>query len=224
MTWRTFLTVAVMAAFAGNLPAQSYRNQDAAVGGIAGAVIGGIIGHQNDETPEGALIGGAVGAIAGGILGNAKDEQVSQRRYYQHQAWQQHHTRHAHQIVQQHQMASRAIRINDVVNMSRSGLSESVMINQIRNQGVVDHIGTHEIISMHNSGVSENVIAAMQSAPQVGTSRTTVARPATVVVEPPSQVIVHKEYVVPAPAPRVRYATRPAFPTYPSRHRFRGYW
>lgn len=209
MTWRTFLTISLVAALGSGVQAQSYRNQDAAVGGLAGAVIGGIIGHQNDETPEGALIGGAVGAIAGGLMGNAKDQQISQQRYYQQQAWHQ-----------QRQAVGRAVSINDVVNMSRSGLGDSVIINQIRQNGVVGHIGTHEIIAMHNSGVNEHVISAMQSAPRAG-----ARQPETIVVERPvrpAQVIVHKEYVV--PAPRVRYATRPAFPTYPSRHRFHHYW
>ena len=80
--------------------AQSFRKQDAGIGGLAGAVIGGIIGHQNDEVAEGALIGGAVGALAGGILGTEKDQQLRQQRYYQHsiqqhQAWQrQRQSRH----------------------------------------------------------------------------------------------------------------------------------
>ena len=210
------LAVWVLACSVAPVAGQSYRKQDAAVGGLAGAVIGGIIGHQNDETPEGALIGGAVGAIAGGLLGDAKDQEVARQRYYQQQAWQQHR-------VVQSQARSRAVTMNDVVNMARSGLSDTVIINQIRKHGVIEQIGTHEIIAMHNGGVSETVISAMQSAPRAG-----VPQRETVVVERPArptQVIVHKEYVVPAPPPRrVRYATRPAFPTYPSPHRFRHYW
>lgn len=211
MTWRTFLTIALIATITGSSQAQNYRNQDAAVGGLAGAVIGGIIGHQNDETPEGALIGGAVGAIAGGLLGNAKDQDVARHRYYRHQAWQQ-----------QRQAIGRAVSINDVVSMSQSGLSDSVIINHVRTNGVIDHVDTHQIISMHQRGVSENVISAMQSAPKAGTATPRketiiVNRP---IVRQPSQVIV-QEYVVP---PRVRYTTRPAYPTYPSRHRYHRYW
>ncbi len=216
MTWRTFLSVVTVIALCGTSQAQSYRNQDAAVGGIAGAVIGGIIGHQNDETPEGALIGGAVGAIAGGLVGNAKDQNVARQRYYHQQAhrqaWQQH---------QQQQVLGRAVTINDVVSMSRNGLGDSVIVNQIRTNGVVDHIGTHEIIALHKSGVSENVITAMQQAPHAAATETVVVRKSVPVRRPP-QVIVQKEYVV--PAPRVRYATRPAFPTYPSRRQFHRYW
>ena len=221
MTKRTTFTLLLLAAFTTASHAQSYRNQDAAIGGIAGAVIGGIIGHQNDETPEGALIGGAVGAVAGGVLGNAKDQQ--QQRYYRHQAQNQ---------AWRQQQVNRAVSIGDVVNMSRSGLSDSVIVNHIRTNGVTDQVGTHQIISMHNSGVSEQVITAMQSAPRAGTySRPALPQRETVIVErtaPPPPVIVRKEvHVVPPvyrPQVRVRYGTRPAFPTYPSRGGYRRYW
>lgn len=41
----------------------------AAVGGITGATIGGIIGHQTDDDLTGAAIGGAVGTVGGMIIG-----------------------------------------------------------------------------------------------------------------------------------------------------------
>lgn len=214
MTTRTLACLLAIIAWTDVSRAQSYKRQDAAVGGLAGAVIGGIIGHQNDETPEGALIGGAVGAIAGGLLGDAKDKQVQRQHYYRHQAWQQ-----------RQQQLGRAVTISDVINMSRSGLSDSVIINHIHTNGVIGHIGTREIISMHNSGVRENVITAMQQAPPAG-SRT--ARETVVVHEPPPRpVVVHREYhVAPTyyPPRRVRYSTRHAFPTYPSRVHFHHYW
>jgi uncharacterized protein YcfJ len=69
--------------------AQQNTRDGAAVGGAAGAIIGGIIGHQNDETPEGAIIGGVVGAVAGGLAGRARDQQQARDRYYQNQMYQQ---------------------------------------------------------------------------------------------------------------------------------------
>jgi uncharacterized protein YcfJ len=214
MTVRTFYCLLAITVSCSDAYAQSYRGQDAAVGGIAGAVIGGIIGHQNDETPEGALIGGAIGAITGSLIGKAKDEQIQRNRYYQHQAWRY-----------QQQQLGRAVSIADVVSMSRSGLSDSVIINHIRTNGVVSHVDTHAIISMHNSGVRENVIAAMQQAPPAGGSsaKTVVVHNAPA----PRPVVVHREYhVVPRyhPSHRLRYVTRPAFPTYPSRAHFHHYW
>lgn len=229
MTVRTLLAMLTAVSFLSTAYAQNYRSQDTAVGGLAGAVIGGIIGHQNDETPEGALIGGAVGAIAGNLLGKAKDNQVTQQRYYQHQAM------HAQQ-----QLAARAVSLSDVVEMSRRGLSDSVIINHLRTNGIQQQIGTREIIALHESGVSEPIITAMQQSPLPGSSRhetVIVERPAppsqTVIVERtvprPPTVVVRKEYRYPpaqkyyAP-PRVRYATRPAFPAYPSRANFHRYW
>ena len=36
-----------------SLYGQDYRREGIVLGGAAGAIAGGIIGHQNDETPEG---------------------------------------------------------------------------------------------------------------------------------------------------------------------------
>lgn len=40
------------------------------VGTVAGAGIGGIIGHQSGKGAEGAVIGGAVGALGGALVGD----------------------------------------------------------------------------------------------------------------------------------------------------------
>jgi len=228
MTKRTLLfTVLIATSFCCPTTfGQSYRNQDSGLGGLAGAVIGGIIGHQNDEVAEGALIGGAVGAIAGGLVGTEKDRQVQRNRYYHQQAYRQ----NQHQAWQRQQVA-RSVSINDVVSLSQSGVSDSVILNQIRANGVSDRVGTHEIIAMHNKGVSEPVITAMQIGPSPLRTTTTLARAPreTIVVEKTRPVIVREEVrVVPRPVyvppPRVRYATRPAYPPYPTRATFRTYW
>ncbi len=43
--------------------------QGATVGGLGGATVGGIIGHQSGHDLEGAAIGGAVGAVGGMLVG-----------------------------------------------------------------------------------------------------------------------------------------------------------
>ncbi len=43
--------------------------QGATVGGLGGATLGGIIGHQSGHGVGGAAIGGAVGAIGGMMVG-----------------------------------------------------------------------------------------------------------------------------------------------------------
>jgi uncharacterized protein YcfJ len=49
--------------------------QGAVIGGLSGAALGGIIGHQSGRGLEGAAIGGALGAGTGAVIGNKKDQQ-----------------------------------------------------------------------------------------------------------------------------------------------------
>ncbi|MDP4722573.1 MAG: YMGG-like glycine zipper-containing protein [Akkermansiaceae bacterium] len=61
-------------------PAGPNTQRGAVVGGLGGAVLGGIIGHQSGNALEGAAIGGAAGAGAGALYGNSQDQE-NQRRY-----------------------------------------------------------------------------------------------------------------------------------------------
>lgn len=202
MQSKLLLTLASLLTLVSPASAQSHRSGGAALGGVAGAIAGGIIGHQNDETPEGALIGGAIGAIAGGVLGNAKDHQAARDQHYQYRIWRQ-----QQQLNQQHARRDMGlVTMNDVVRLSRSGVSESVIINHIQNRGVERRPETHDIISLHQQGVSETVITAMQRCP--AGRPPAVAAPA---FERPA-VVVHREY---RPAPR---AYIPAYPTYRRAH------
>lgn len=57
-------------------------NMGTAVGGLGGAALGGIIGHQSGRGLEGAAIGGVTGAVAGGLIGNSQDQRNRERAYY----------------------------------------------------------------------------------------------------------------------------------------------
>jgi hypothetical protein len=57
---------------------ESQGQTGAALGGLGGAGLGAIIGHQSGHTAEGALIGGAVGAGGGYILGSEQDKKKTQ--------------------------------------------------------------------------------------------------------------------------------------------------
>jgi outer membrane lipoprotein SlyB len=184
-----------------------------ALGALGGAIAGGIIGDHNDKAGAGAAIGGALGAVAGGILGNASDKEraAAQQRYYYDQ--QQRQTYHVQQQAIQTQSA---VSVSDVVAMSRSGLSESVIRNQIQQRGVQQQLQVHDIISLHQQGVSEGVITAMQQAP-VGSPRTLVASPPVHVVTP-APVVVEEHYVVPSYPPPTYHIHR-----HPTTH-FYGHW
>ena len=43
--------------------------KDAAIGGLSGAAIGGVIGHQSGNGVAGAAIGGVVGTVGGMVAG-----------------------------------------------------------------------------------------------------------------------------------------------------------
>lgn len=43
-------------------------------GAAAGAVLGGIIGHQSGRALEGAAAGAAVGGVGGAVIGNQEDK------------------------------------------------------------------------------------------------------------------------------------------------------
>ena len=130
---------------------------------------------------------------------NAADKEaamIRQQRIYEQQALQH----------QQFAATQSAVSIADVVNMTRSGLSDSVIINQINQRGVQQTLQVSDIISLHQQGVGEQVITAMQRAP-TGVQR--VARPVAPVQQPivtPPPVIVEEHYFVPHyPPPRYHY-------------------
>jgi outer membrane protein OmpA-like peptidoglycan-associated protein len=58
--------------------AMSARDKGILIGGTSGAVLGGVIGHQSDNTAVGAILGAAVGGAAGGIIGNYMDKQAAE--------------------------------------------------------------------------------------------------------------------------------------------------
>lgn len=196
--------------------AQTGQQRGATLGGLAGAIAGGLIGDNNNEAGAGAAIGGVVGAVAGGILGNASDKDAAIRRqqqaYYNAQ-------RQQYYAQQQAVAVQSAVTLQDVISMSRSGLSDQVITNQVRQRGYVGKLAVSEIIALHQQGVSENVITTLQA---IGNGQVTVARPAPVVNTPvytpptvieqhihrPAPVIVEQRVLPHYPRPHYRNAGR----------------
>ena len=54
----------------------------AVAGGLVGAGLGTIIGHQSSRPLEGAAIGGAIGALSGAALGSARDDRSRYQPVY----------------------------------------------------------------------------------------------------------------------------------------------
>lgn len=204
------------------LLAQSRTQNGATVGGLAGAVIGGIVGKQNDETPEGILIGGAVGAITGGLIGRAQDNELQRQRHFQQQ---QYYAQQRQVYVQQQAIAFTGVSMTDVINMSRSGVSDSVIMSQLQAQGVQRRLEVSDIIALHQQGVSDTLITAFQSAP-MATQVAAIAHAPTqtfvqqqpVYVQQPS-VIVREQPVIYQRAP---VYVHEVYRTYQPRHHYHG--
>jgi outer membrane lipoprotein SlyB len=209
---RMTLTFAVISCSLQSASAQSRTQNGATLGGVAGAVIGGIIGKQNDETPEGALIGGAVGAITGGLIGRAQDNDLQRQRYYQEQAYAQ---QQQQVYAQQQAIANAGVSLTDVVNMSRTGISESLIMTHLQTKGVQRRLEVSDIIALHQQGISDTLITAFQAAPlatQVSAAyqptyqqQPVIHQPTVIVREQPvfyrSPVVV-QEYYQPYPVHR----------------------
>ena len=163
----------------------------ALTGGAIGAASGALIGSHGRHAGEGALIGGAIGAITGGLIGNAMDQEHRQR--LQQQAPQT-YTR-----VDQGQ----PLAVADVKELTRAGISDDVIISQIRNSRTVYRLSSADIIDLHNTGVSDKVIDFMISTPSLlggSSSAISVPQASTVVVaQPPPPRPVETVVVAPGP-------------------------
>lgn len=184
-----------------SVSAQTNSQRDAVIGGVAGAILGGIAGKQNDETPEGIAIGGVAGAIAGHVIGKAKDRTIQDQYYYQQQSIQAARQRQQHHAVQ----LQKAISIQDAISLSNSGVSPQLIINQIHANGVQQEIGVSEIITLHQNGVSELVINEMQRSALGGIANNASVNP----TQNHSTILTRQQPVVVQSAPVIVSRPRP---------------
>lgn len=157
------------------------------MGGALGAVSGAIIGGRGDRG-EGALIGAGVGAIAGNLLGRAKDRSDTQQAAY------------GSTVVAQanQQAAAMAVSNYDLVNMTRAGVSDDLIISTMRSRGTQLDLSPQGLIALKQNGVSDRVALAAQQ-----------MRGGAGYVPGAATVPVVAEVVPPAPAVIVTPAWRP---------------
>lgn len=173
--------IGAMLASSGCAAQPAYNTERGAIlGGLGGAALGAVIGENNDNPLLGAAIGAGAGALAGGALGNTVDQQ------------------NAYRTQQQQAYARTMMSAQDVVALHQAGTHPDVIVGQIRSAGVAKALTTDEIIYLSQSGVSAEVIRAMQ-----GSVRVAVA-PA-----PPARAVIVEE-VYPAYRP-VYVAPRPIY-------------
>jgi outer membrane lipoprotein SlyB len=169
-------------------PAPDYYHNDTVggtfLGGAMGAITGAIIGGKKHAGQD-ALIGAGVGAVTGNLLGQAKDRNDSQRAAAGQAA-----------VNQMNQQAvAMAVSDYDLVQMTRAGISDDVIISTMRSRGTRIDLSPQSIIALRQQGVSDRVVVAAQQmgggagyapgAPALGpTVVSEVPPPPSVIVEP----------------------------------------
>ena len=167
------LTVLALAAVLSASGCATHTETGAAVGGLAGAGAGAVVGHALGNTAAGAVIGAGAGALTGAAIGSSEDQAEARNRAL---------------IEQQvgRQMAG-AVRVDDVLAMTRAGVAPELIINHVRAHGMATPLQTNDLIVMQQQNVDGRVIATMQSMPPV-------AGQTVVVQQAPPPVIVEGYY------------------------------
>ncbi len=180
----TFLILVMLCLFQVGCSSMNHTQAGAVNGTGIGALAGAIVGSHSGNTGAGALIGAATGGIAGTLVGNAEDARVE---------------RDVAVAQANHERKARAaIRNSDVIQMSHSGVSDSVIMGSIRSRGGAFDLSPSTIIGLKQQGISDPLIEFMQQHNFVSDSGPVVvqSKPATVVSSP--SVV----YVAPHPRPR----------------------
>lgn len=183
------LAVILSTVATGGCQAPNYSQNGTILGGLGGAGIGAAIGNKKGNALPGALIGGAIGAVTGNVIGDSMDRD---RAMAQQQAYAQGSAQQA---------ARGAVTPQDVIAMSRSGLSEDVIATHVRTNGVTQPLQVNDLIYLQNQGVAPSVIQAMQQAPTAQArynAAYTAAVPAPVA---PRAVVVEHVYPTYCPPP-----------------------
>jgi surface antigen len=131
----------------------SGRPDYTASGALAGGATGAIAGSMAGGRGPAPLVGAAVGAVVGGLIGHGMDQaQEAQLRAQAPQTLQR---------VEQ----SQPLTVTDIKALSKAGVSDDLIISQIRNSRTVYHFSTAGIIDLKTAGVSERVIDFMLNTP-----------------------------------------------------------
>src|SRR5262245_8113353 len=95
---------------------QNNTQRGAALGGLAGAGVGAIVGKQLGNTGAGALVGAGTGALAGGLIGNAQDKTEERDTALRAAAYER-----GERIREM-----RAVTTRNVVEMAQNGVSDEI--------------------------------------------------------------------------------------------------
>jgi uncharacterized protein YcfJ len=138
----------------GSIGCETKAGTGALVGGAGGAAAGGLIGSMSHgRAGEGALIGGAVGAIGGALIGNGMDKNDAKKR-------REDVTPYRERETQAPAVAGRVAK-SDVMEWSRNGTKEDVIVDRIERSGAM-RLSSADERELKDAGVSDRVIRAMR--------------------------------------------------------------
>jgi hypothetical protein len=126
-----------------------------------GALTGAAIGGRGHAGPD-ALIGAAAGALAGGLIGNSADREQEARMQAQAPP--------GYVAVVPSQptiVPSPPTSIAEVKSMAKAGVSDDVIISQIRNTRTIYHLAAADVIALRDAGVSDKVLNFMINTPSL---------------------------------------------------------
>ncbi len=173
------LVVAVVGISVASCMSPQGRPDYTASGALAGGATGAIVGSMARHPGPGALVAGAVGAVVGGLIGHGMDQaQEAQLRAQAPQTLQR---------VEQGQ----PLTVVDVKSLVKAGISDDLVISQIRNSRTVYHLSTADIIDLKSAGVSERIIDFMINTPtQIPSAQVSGMVGTAPPPPPPEQIVV----------------------------------
>jgi hypothetical protein len=187
-------------------PGPDYYHNDTAsdtiVGGALGAVTGAIVGGKHKGTD--ALIGAGIGAVTGNLLGQSKDR-ADERNAAAGAAAAA--NMNAQAAAQNAQAAAQAVTNYDLVTMTKSGISDDLIISTIQTRGARLDLSPQALIALKQQGVSDRVVLAAQNMgqrPAYAPGAAPIGVAPVVAVPPPTTVIV-------APRPYYYYGPGPYY-------------
>ena len=129
-----------------------YADRDALVGGVGGAGIGALAGSAMGHPLVGAAVGAGVGTMAGAAVGSERDAAEARNRAM---------------IAAQmgRPVPVGAASVDQVIAMTRSGVSEELIIGHIQRNGMAMALQPNDLIVLKQQGVSDRVVAVMQATP-----------------------------------------------------------
>ncbi len=114
--------------------------EGAGIGGVVGAIAGGVIGHQSGHGVEGTVIGGALGAGSGAIVGSQIKKPTQEDLA----------------------TANSQLSMKEIVSLTKNGASSDEIIAKIKSTNSKYSLTSEDIGYLRKEGVSQRVIEAMQ--------------------------------------------------------------